>query len=120
MPPLLTHAIPGFWLYIWLLLPMICIPLAIYSLLVEQLRVVKKESQFKSLIFLDIFLRLYLLLWLQTFFNYMTLLYRYQALNGDNYLQVIVDEYHLRTQTYCAFDTFASDAKSVLVFFSWI
>jgi hypothetical protein len=81
---------------------------------------VVSESEVVNAIKFEIGLRLLHILMMQTLFNYMYLFYKYQAPTWDEYVGVIVDEYHLRTQTYCALESIDTDLRNLLVFLSWI
>lgn len=128
-PPFITHFVPGFIVYIWV----VCIALGCCGVFYTVLQAVGTVLGLASNPKYEVFatqtvMRAGMIFFFQTFYTYMVFYYAYaasdthdnQAITGEHYLGVVSHEYNLRSQTWCNFENALSDAKNGLVFFSWL
>lgn len=130
LPMLCTHVFFGLAAYSWVILLISLILLAV-GLSFHFLRYHARRMGFVLMSvhqdqvifkhFLDVCL-LVLFTWcLQTSMNYMTLIYAHRDVVGfEAYFQVIVDEYDLRTQTYCLFHRYTDNVRNFVLFWGWV
>ena len=75
----------------------------------------------RTKLMVDTMCQLLIIVLIQTFANYATLVYTYPLpLNSRDYLNVIVREYVLRTENLCYIMNGLADIRSGLVLFSWL
>jgi hypothetical protein len=133
IPAFITHILPGFIVYCWILLLFNLFFYALNTLYMHCVTVVDpvdKKRRFVDnsrekkiyLLIKEVTFRLYCILVFQSFFNYMYLFYQIHEspMSNDQYTGVLEKEYELRTQTACLFEHMASSAGNVLVFFNWL
>jgi hypothetical protein len=122
-PPCFTHFLPAAILYGYFLIAGVVVMWGLNKILSKSDfydYFAVSESEVTNLLKLEITLRLVVILFFQTYFNYMYLFYQYRSPSWGEYVGVITEEYRLRTQTYCAFESWDADLRSLLVFFSWM
>ena len=75
----------------------------------------------RIIVFLDeYFGRLLMILIYQTLYNYMYLIYFSDTSLKHSYINSIIYEYQLRSQTLCNFQHFADSPQNFITFFSWL
>ncbi len=125
IPSVFTHILPGLIAYFWVLM-ILSFPLSMGFVFLK----VFSESSYcagvKGTHFMDFayefMARLLFLFACQTLFNYMYILYSFDSstLTPQQYIDVIVIEYKLRSQSVCLFYHFTDNISSGLAFFSWL
>jgi hypothetical protein len=133
LPPVLTHVIPGIFVYCWVLL-MVLIGLLLFTFIIMTIPplsykwiysihgdlsvddpFMKGYLRFSFQICFSFLGKIFFLYCLQTTFNYMGMFY-----NGENYLEVISKEYSLRSQSECFLEDKFTNFANALTFFSWV
>jgi hypothetical protein len=138
-PPLLTHAIPGSFVYSWVaVLFFACLfgsmLLTIYALVYVWMLICyctgmnphyRKHIPRIMGVCYQLVSRLSMVFSYQTVFNYMYLFYAANGssggtISGSDYLGVISDEYHYRSQTYCLVNNYRDNAINFVTVFNWL
>lgn len=142
-PPLITHILPGMFAYIWVEAGFIFSLFGVFFVLdmllqyfsndtIQILAAVDENenaSEFSmklSKLLLEMGYRLVAIMICQTFYNYMYLLYNATngstsgVISGHDYIQVIIEEYNLRSQTKCLFYNMLDTTENAIVFFNWL
>jgi len=134
LPPFLTHIFPAMVLYGWILLP-----LSTFSMLAIMMcggLLIKKENRIYRLglspnlqryffrFVVEIFMRFLVVFLLQTLFNYSAIFYEGISTGQKSpslvYMEAFRRDYHLRSQSYCFFETAHQRADQLVLLFSFI
>jgi hypothetical protein len=138
-PPFITHVFPALFVYYWIaLLCVVCLIasyyLSIYGIVYAWVLICyctginpryRKHIPRTIAVSTKYFLRLYLVFVYQTLFNYMYLFYAANGssggiISGSDYLGVISDEFHYRSQTYCLVNKYLDNAINFVSVFNWL
>lgn len=142
LPCFFTHIFPGYALYVWVYGLYFAAWGLLYFLVSIGFECAGYDSRYLEgflqgehgelgkqigLVAWKVFARLFFLLFMQSGFNYSYLYY--DALHGvaagkimthKTYVNVVVEEFVLRSQTLCSFEHFADSVENIVVFFSWV
>ncbi len=132
----ITHTLPAFCIYIWVGVAFMLVTIIPYILFIYVLGICWKVGNelFGQTVTLDdfvkicniadrIYFRFQLILWYQTYYNYMYLYYIHTentTLTSEMYWNIIVDEYDYRSHTLCLVDHFKDTSITILTFFNWL
>ena len=131
LPAIITHTGPAVYAYLWMaIIVFIVIVIIVYPITLikkhyfdnHKWTVSEKTAHLLEETLSNVFYRVLLIIFFQTFYNYMALLYLYPEvpISGQHYMDVIAHEYRLRSQTACLFEHYNQNVQNSLVFFNWL
>jgi hypothetical protein len=128
LPPFLTHILPMMLMYCWIALPA---AFALFLGVVMFFRDIVKPflvskgfreqfAQYFVDLSFEVSLRFFFIFFFHTLFNWGSLLYiQGLPITPQGYISVLVQDWHLRSQTQCFLKHAANSADGIVVLFSW-
>lgn len=130
LPPIVTHVIPGLFVFAWISLPVLLLAFLSYSCSREDFhRHLPSVVRYFLRLQYEVSSRFVAIFLLQVLYNYSAILYsKSLPISSSDYIDVITFDYKIRTQSYCFFSslwegvgkTGEANARTIITFMAWL